>query len=103
MGWLAGLIVILAGCSGLGQTPPPTPLDVDSLGTAIVLTENAPPPGLETVTFDVVDGGLDALQGYRYVLEVRFEGMVDSDLTPTTGTIQTEVGGMGLRPPGGSG
>lgn len=98
IGWLAGLIVILAGCSGLGQTPPPTPLDVDSLGTAIVLTENAPPPGLETVTFDAVDGGLEALQGYRYTLEVRFEGMVDSDLTPTTGTIQAEVWWDGLAP-----
>lgn len=98
IGWGIGLILILAGCSGLGQTPPPTPLDVDSLGTAIVLTENAPPAGLETVSYEVVDRGLDDLQGYRYTLEVRFEGMVDSDLTATTGTIQAEVWWDGIAP-----
>ncbi|MBN1964093.1 MAG: hypothetical protein JW910_05570, partial [Anaerolineae bacterium] len=87
---LLGLVLVLAGalvsgCEGLGQTPPPTPYDINSLGTALALTENAPPPGFETVAFDRIDDGLAELSGYRYVLEMRFEGTFDRDRQPTSG------------------
>ncbi len=92
------LACALAACSGLGQTPPPPPYDINSLATAIKLTENAPPAGYETAAYPVVDAGLDALDGYRYVLEVRFEGVRDSNLEPVAGMIRAEVWWDGIAP-----
>lgn len=102
--WLPGLllsILLLAtgGCRGLGQTPPPSPFDPESLATALALTENAPPPGFETVAFPAVDEGLSELSGYHYRLEMRFEGVLDRDSqSSTTGHILAEVWWDGIAP-----
>lgn len=95
---MAILVVALAACRGLGQTPPPPPHSPESLATAIALTENAPPPGFETVAFLQVDAGLEDLPGYRYVLELRFEGTYDHNLQPVGGTIRAEVWWDGNAP-----
>lgn len=92
------LAMALSGCRGLGQTPPPTALNPDALATANALTANAPPPGYETRAFPTVDAGLSDIQGYRYTLEVRFEGVRDSDLVPITGLIRAEVWWDGIAP-----
>ena len=92
---LVGLILLavlgLTACNRLGETPPPTPLDVDSLATAIMLTRNAPPEGFEQMTLAQIDQGLSDLEGYHYTLELRFEGVVDATLAQTTGHIRAEV------------
>ncbi|MFC1959859.1 hypothetical protein ACFLYO_04035 [Chloroflexota bacterium] len=85
------MTLLLSACDGLGQTPPPPPYSIESLGTAVVLTENAPPTGYDAVAFPLVDAGLSALPGYHYVLSLRFEGNFDDDRTATTGHIQAEV------------
>lgn len=92
------LVLLLSGCRGLGQTPPPTPFDIDSLGTALALTENAPPPGFESVVFSLIDDGLADLPGYRYVIEMRFEGTFDRDRQPASGLIRAEAWWDGLAP-----
>ena len=95
---LLGAVLSLAACSRLGETPPPTAMDVDSLGTAIVLTENAPPAGFEQMTLAQIDQGLSDLEGYHYTLELRFEGVVDATLAQTTGHIRAEVWWDGIAP-----
>lgn len=92
------LIFLISGCRGLGQTPPPPALDPDSMRTAIVLTENAPPPGLEQLAFPVVDEGLDALGGYRYTVEMRFSGTYSQTSRETEGYIQAQVWWDGVGP-----
>lgn len=88
---LTVFVVVVSACSGLGQTPPPPPYSPESLATALKLTENAPPPGLERADFEAIDAGLDDVDGYRYVLEVRFEGVFDDTLEATAGFVRTEV------------
>ncbi|NPV68867.1 MAG: hypothetical protein HPY64_17195 [Anaerolineae bacterium] len=95
---LLALLLLLTACRGLGQTPPPPPFSPESLATALALTENAPPPGLETASFPQVDLGLKDLPGYRYVLELRFEGTYDHNLQPVGGTIRAEVWWDGNAP-----
>jgi hypothetical protein len=92
------MTLVAGGCRGLGQTPPPPPYDVDSLATAIVLTENAPPAGYESAAVPVVDADLADLPGYRYTLDIRFEGVYDSDLREAVGHIRAEVLWDGLAP-----
>jgi len=88
---LAVLVILLAGCRGLGQTPPPPPFDPDSLATALALTAAAPPPGFGTVAFPAVDDRLDDLSGYRYTVEMRFEGAFGQTSRQTSGYIRAEV------------
>ncbi|MBN2471515.1 MAG: hypothetical protein JXN59_12390 [Anaerolineae bacterium] len=92
------VMLLLTACSGLGQTPPPPPHSVESMATAIHLTENAPPTGYEMMAFPRLDAGLDELAGYRYVIELRFQGVYDSTLQETSGVIRAEVWGDGLTP-----
>lgn len=96
--FLIWITASVAACSGLGQTPPPPPHSPESLATALKLTENAPPPGLDRAAFDVVDAELDEIDGYRYVLEVRFEGVFDDTLEATSGFVRTEVWWDGIAP-----
>jgi hypothetical protein len=99
VGWvLLGTALSLTACTRLGETPPPTPMDVDSLATAIVLTENAPPEGFEQMTLATIDQDLSDLEGYHYTLELRFEGVVDATLAQTTGHIRAEVWWDGIAP-----
>ena len=91
LAWFVLLPLVISGCRGLGQTPPPPPYSVESLGTAIALTENAPPPGYETIAFPLVDDGLEKLLGYHYTVEVRFEGAFDQDSRPASAHIRAEV------------
>ncbi len=92
------LLVVLSGCRGLGQTPPPPPMNPESLATSIALTENAPPPGFENVAFPRVDDGLEELAGARYTVDLRFEGVLDQDLSQTVGHIRAEVWLDGFAP-----
>ncbi len=91
--YFAGLLTLLflSSCRGLGQTPPPPPYSVESLGTSLALTENAPPPGFEKVSFPGVEQGLQALPGYHYLLDLRFNGAFVDDGQLVSGHIQAEV------------
>lgn len=53
----------------------PTLADPVSLATAIVLTENAPPAGYETVSFPRVDDNTQALAGWRAEMFFQLEGV----------------------------
>lgn len=77
---LALLFAALTACTtqrGLQPEDIPTRASLDSLATAIPLTENAPPaPFAGTVTgFSSVDNGLADLPGWRYVVQLDFDGV----------------------------
>ena len=77
---LAITALTVAACTtprGLQPDDIPTRASLDSLATAIPLTENAPPaPFAGTVTsFNSVDNGLTALSGWRYTVQLDFDGV----------------------------
>jgi len=69
----------------------PTPADINALGTAVVLTENAPPAGFDTVSFPRVDDHLTSLSGWRYVVTLDFEGVFSGTTRETTASARAEV------------
>jgi hypothetical protein len=88
-------ILALAACNGRrGQSLEdlPTPASADAVGTAIVLTENAPPADLgETVSFPEVDRGLNELAGWRYIVHLEFEGVFARTPRETSAEANAEV------------
>jgi len=67
----------------------PTLANIDSLATAIVLTENAPPTGFSTVSFPRIDDNLVALSGWRYEMTFAFDGVFAR--TPRTAVTSTHA------------
>lgn len=93
--WLTlSLVVVggLAACSTLEQDPPvPTVANINTLPTAIFLTENAPPPGFNLIHVDPVDANLAAHRGWAYTITGTFTGTVDDSGEPATGAVDVRV------------
>lgn len=89
---LLALLLALTACS-LADTeePVPTVARLDTLPTAIFLTENAPPAGFDRVTFDPIDARLSDRQGWRYEVTGRFEGTFDASGESANGTLDLSV------------
>jgi hypothetical protein len=87
------LIPLLAGCNrGLDIKNVATPATVDGLATAQYLTENAPPPEYRgTVSFPEVDAGLDNLEGWRYQVQLEFNGVFARTPRETSANATAEV------------
>jgi hypothetical protein len=89
------LVFMLAACNGRrGQRLEdlPTPASIDALATAQVMTQNAPPPGFrESVSFPQVDAGLTELPGWRYLVQLEFDGVFARTPRQTTATASAEV------------
>lgn len=89
------LIGLLAGCRGRGMTPDDIPTlvpSVDDLATAVMLTENAPPPGFrDAVSFEQVDKNLRELEGWRYEVLLEFEGVFTQTNRPTDARAEATV------------
>lgn len=89
--------VLLAACqSQRGQLPEavvPTRASVEDLATALPLTQNAPPPPYNgpVTGFSLVDNGLNELPGYRYVVQLQFNGVFSRTPRETRATAQAEV------------
>jgi len=60
---------------GLTLDDLPTPITPSVRGTEIVLTENAPPPNFGTVSFPNIDDRLLELSGWRYTVDMEFDGV----------------------------
>lgn len=68
--------LLLAACNRSTTAPIPTQASIDALATETVLTQNAPPPGWrEPVAFPEVDLGLRELAGWRYEVQMQFDGV----------------------------
>lgn len=89
---LLALLVALTACSTAGsEEPVPTVARLDTLPTAIFLTEHAPPTGYDRVTFDPIDARLQDRQGWRYMVTGRFEGTYDATGEPANGVLDLSV------------
>ncbi|NLX08407.1 MAG: hypothetical protein GXY36_01990 [Chloroflexi bacterium] len=71
------IVLSLAGAACTAdptEEPLPTLAQMETLPTAIFLTENAPPPGFGLVSFDPIDANLGDRQGWFYTITGRFDG-----------------------------
>jgi hypothetical protein len=65
---------------------------VNELATAQVLTENAPPAGFrEPLAFPAIDQGLEELSGWRYLVQMEFEGAFARTSRPAQVSTSAEV------------
>ncbi|MCZ7539323.1 MAG: hypothetical protein M5U29_05300 [Anaerolineae bacterium] len=71
----------------------PTLASLETIPTAIFLTENAPPPGFATLALDPIERGLSAHSGWAYAVTGSFEGTFDATGEPAAGTISAQVQG----------
>lgn len=92
------LLILLVGCTGRrGQQIEDLPTiasfeGIQQQATAIVLTENAPPPGFrENVSYPEVDQGLEALPGWRYLVTLEFDGVFARTPRETSASARAEV------------
>jgi len=74
--WILIGILCLAGCNQASTPQPlPTLAEPDAIATGLVLTENAPPAGYDTVSFPEIDENIEMLSGWRYELFFSFSGV----------------------------
>lgn len=73
--YLIGLLlaIVATGC-GSRSAPIPTLIDIDASSTSVVLTQNAPPLGFDTVEFSEIDANLTQLPGWHYEAALSFSG-----------------------------
>jgi hypothetical protein len=93
---LAGILLIImaiAGCTSSNSDSGvvPTIASLDTLPTALFLTENAPPPGFGVVNFDPIDLHLSEHQGWTYQVTGSFEGTFDDSGQPAQGQFDVQV------------
>lgn len=85
-------LALLTGCAQPDATPLlPTPITPEARATEIVLTQNAPPPGFDTVRFPAIDDHLRLLPGWRYEATLIFEGVFSDTPRPTRAEMHAEV------------
>lgn len=88
--WILVIISILSGCNRNSTDQVlPTLAEPDAIATGLVLTENAPPPGFNTVSFPQIDANLSALVGWRYEMRFAFDGVYAR--TPREAATSTEA------------
>jgi hypothetical protein len=87
------ILMMLAACGVRDATPPalPTVVPFDVAATALALTKNAPPPGYETVSFPRVDANLNLLPGWRYEVDMIFDGVFARTPRPTAASTRATV------------
>ena len=86
------LILLLAACKGgSNDVIVPTLADPQALQTAIVLTQNAPPPGFESAAFDPIDYNREKLPGVYFEVTVNFEGQYTATGEPAIGSMIIKV------------
>lgn len=71
----------------------PTQASIEDLATALPLTQNAPPPPYngEVTRFSLVDNQLNELPGWRYVVQLEFNGVFSRTPRETQATARAEV------------
>lgn len=89
---LCCLLVLLSGCRDRAtRNELPTLASIDAVGTQVVLTQNAPPAGFDTVAFPDIDANLTALPGWRYEALISFEGVFARTTRPAVATTRLDV------------
>lgn len=89
-------LLLLAACNttrGILPEDIPTEASLDDLATALPLTQNAPPAPFNRVQtgFDRIDNNLPNLSGWRYVVQMDFDGTFTGTPRETSASAQAEV------------
>jgi len=89
------LVIVLAACEprqiNYDDVPTFAP-SIDELATAVVLTQNAPPPPYNTsISFPQIDDHLLDVSGWRYVVRLEFNGVFARTTRPAQATANAEV------------
>ena len=84
---------LLVGCNrGQDTNDLPTQASVNGVATAQYLTQNAPPPDFRgTLSFPEVDAGLADLEGWRYQVQLEFNGVFARTPRETSANATAEV------------
>lgn len=89
------LVIVLIACEGRGQSLEDLPTrapSVDAIGTAVALTENAPPPGFrEPLAFPRIDANTGQLPNWRYEVTLAFDGVFTGTPRPVEATTTAQV------------
>ncbi len=96
MYWLVMGLFALSACTSSRDEESfvvPTLASLETIPTAIFLTENAPPSGFGTLALDPIDRGLAAHPGWTYTVTGSFEGVFEASGDPALGTISVQVQG----------
>lgn len=94
---LVAALFLLSACdSQRGQqieNVVPTLASIEGLATVLPLTQNAPPPpyNREVTRFSLVDNGLNELPGWRYVVQLEFNGVFSRTPRETQASARAEV------------
>jgi hypothetical protein len=81
----------LAACLPVEEPPVPTVAQIDTLPTALFLTQNAPPAGFGEVNFDPIDANLTDLEGWAYRITGSFSGTFVESGDPASGDFEIDV------------
>jgi len=84
-------ILIFAGCRSREPFVIPTLSNPQAAATSIVQTQNAPPPGFDSIAFPEIDANLTALPGWRYEMSMRFDGVFARTPRQTSANANAEV------------
>ncbi|MEM9953880.1 MAG: hypothetical protein AAF846_19880 [Chloroflexota bacterium] len=90
--WMVTCIILLGAC--VPNDDPsliPTRTNPDAVATGIILTENAPPAGFDTVSFPEIDANLEQLSGWRYQMFFSFDGVFARTPRETGASTQATV------------
>lgn len=90
--WVLIGIILLTGCTQTNDPAVlPTLAQPDAIATGLVLTENAPPPGFETVSFPTIDANLERLSGWRYEMFFSLNGVFARTPRETSASTQASI------------
>src|SRR5687768_8833334 len=87
-------MIMLSGCNFGGSDDDivvPTVAQVNSMKTAIVLTQNAPPPQFSTISYNPIDHNTDLLPGWHAEIAVNFDGQYADTGEAATGQLLMNI------------
>ncbi len=86
------LVFACTGRRGQDSSNLPTQAALDPLATAQYLTQNAPPPEYRgAISFPEVDANLEDIEGWRYQVQLEFNGVFARTTRETTANASAEV------------
>jgi hypothetical protein len=90
---LLGVLVMVVGCTPATRTPVPLPTqaDINALGTAMALTEVAPPEGYNNISVPRIDDKLLDVSGWRYTALMQFDGVFARTTRPANARVEADV------------
>ena len=87
------MMILLAACNGQSSDSVhvPTRANAEGIQTAIVKTQNAPPPGFDTISYNPIDANRETIPGWHFEVAVNFEGQYTNSGITANGVLVMNV------------